>query len=167
MTFDAWVGPPEGAARFVVTRDALEMIASLGGHLHAFLGPEGCRARSLCFTTGEPARALPCTVEVPPEVDEVDWEGTEWTAERLAALVERIPLADCRITVSHELAPLIDGAELDFGEYLRMERFVWSRLVSQDTKEGRRCTCLRSLGTPRGKRATCLDDARQGLVPPP
>ena len=52
---------------------------------------------------------------MPEAVDEVDWEGTEWTEERLAALAERIPLGECRITVAHDLAPLVDGGELDFG----------------------------------------------------
>ncbi|MTB72689.1 peptidase [Arsenicicoccus sp. MKL-02] len=164
MPYAATVDHPGGTARFDVTRDALEMVASLGGHLHAYVGGEGCRAQSLAFTTREPRRALECRVDVPETADDVDWEGTDWTEERLAALAERIPLRDCRITVSAELAPLVDGGELDFGDYLRMERFVWARLAGEATREGRRCTCLRSVGVPRGKRATCLDDARQGLT---
>ncbi|AKT52183.1 hypothetical protein [Arsenicicoccus sp. oral taxon 190] len=166
MPYAATVDHPGGTAQFAVTHDALAMVAALGGHLHAFVGGEGCRAQSLAFSTSEPARALECRIDVPETANDVDWEGTDWTEERLAALAERIPLRDCRITVSAELAPLVDGGELDFGDYLQMERFVWSRLAGEATRAGRRCTCLRSFGVPRGKQATCLDDARQGLSRP-
>lgn len=91
MPYAATVDHPGGTARFDVTRDALEMVASLGGHLHAYVGGEGCRAQSLAFTTREPRRALECRVDVPEAADDVDWEGTDWTEERLAALAERIP----------------------------------------------------------------------------
>lgn len=164
MPYAVTVDHPGGTSRFDVTHDALVMVATLGGHLHAYLGGEGCRAQSLAFTTREPRRTLEGRVDVPEAVDEVDWEGTEWTEERLAALAERISLGECRITVAHDLAPLVDGGELDFGEHLQMERFVWSRLAGDAGRDGRRCTCLRSIGTPRGKRAACLDDARQGLT---
>lgn len=152
--------------RFVVSADALAMVSALGGHLHATVGGEGCRARSLVFSTDEPRERarVECTIDVPPEADEIDWDDGEWTEQRLAALAERIPLADCRLTVGHELFALLDGAELDFGEHLGMQRFVWARLAGDVERAGRRCTCLRTLGEPRGKRATCLDDAGQGLV---
>lgn len=164
MPSQATVDRPGRPVRFTITDDALTMVSTLGGHLHAALGGEGCRAISFTFSTSEPRKALTCTLDVPAELDEIDWESTEWTEERLAALAERVPLADCRLTVAHDLVPWLDGAVLDFGDYLRMERFVWSSLAGDDDRETRRCTCLRTMGAPRGKRATCLDDARQGLV---
>lgn len=161
-TYRASAGADALTASFEVTVDAWAMIAGLGGHLHATLGGEGCRARSLVFSLDEPRRAVDCVVELPDDIDEIDWEDGEWTEQRLAALAERIPPSTCRLTLSRELLPLVDGGLLDFGEYLGMQRFVWARLA---TGTERRCTCLRTLGEPRGKRATCLDDARQGLVP--
>ncbi|WP_409485389.1 peptidase [Arsenicicoccus dermatophilus] len=163
MTRPARVPLPAGEVAFEITDAAWEMIAVLGGHLHAYVGGEGCRARSLAFTTDEPRGAVECELPQESVWDTVDWEDREWTEEALAALAARPE--STRVTVSAELAPLLAGAVLDFGDYLAMERFVWSRLPSA-VKDDRRCTCLRSFGAPRGRRATCLDDARQGLTRP-
>lgn len=156
----AHVDHATGTARLHVTDDAWSMVGILGGRLHAYLSGPGCRATSLAFTTDEPRRCL--DVHVPlTAADDIDWEGIEWTPAALAALAERPDPATYRITVSHDLAPLLDSAVLDFGEHLGMERFVWARLADDAP---RRCTCLRSIGTPLGRRGSCLDDARQGLT---
>ena len=72
MPYAVTVDHPGGTSRFDVTHDALVMVATLGGHLHAYLGGEGCRAQSLAFTTREPRRTLEGRVDVPEAVDEVD-----------------------------------------------------------------------------------------------
>jgi hypothetical protein len=59
------------------------------------------------------------------------------------------------ISVSHELAPKLHGAALDFGSYNKMERFVW---LTMPAVKGPACTCVRSIGAPAGKRSPCLDD---------
>lgn len=64
------------------------------------------------------------------------------------------------MSVSHDLAPKLDGAVLDFGSYNRMQRFVW---LSMPAVKGPSCTCLRSIGPATGKRSICLDDQRIGL----
>lgn len=64
------------------------------------------------------------------------------------------------ISVSHELAPKLDGAVLDFGMYNKMQRFVWRILP---VVKGPACTCLRSVGPAAGKRSPCLSDLELGL----
>jgi hypothetical protein len=65
------------------------------------------------------------------------------------------------VSVSHDLAPMVDGAVLDFGTYNRMQRFVW---LSLPAVKGPQCSCLRSTGAPAGKRSPCLDDEGVGLT---
>lgn len=65
------------------------------------------------------------------------------------------------IIVSHELAPKLDGAVLNFGQYNKIQRFVWLTIPAI---KGPACTCLRSIGPSAGKRSPCLDDQRIGLT---
>jgi Fe-S cluster assembly iron-binding protein IscA len=125
-----------GHARFTVTPAALEMIGVFGGSLHCFQGTGGCRSQGLYFSRTRPKKYLECTFE--PAA------GHAMT-----------------VTVSHELAPRLDGAVLDFGRHNRMQRFVWAALPAV---KGPQCTCLRSMGKPAGKRSPCLDDAGVGIT---
>jgi len=68
---------------------------------------------------------------------------------------------ELELSVSHDLAPKLDGAILDFGLYNKMQRFAW---LSLPAVKGPQCTCLRSTGVPAGKRSPCLDDAGIGLT---
>jgi Fe-S cluster assembly iron-binding protein IscA len=61
--------------------------------------------------------------------------------------------SELEISVSHDLAPKLDGAVLDFGQYNKMQRFVWASLPAV---KGPQCTCLRSTGVPAGKRPRAL-----------
>lgn len=127
-----------GRARFSVTAEALEMISAFGGSLHCYQGTGGCRAQGLYFSRIRPKKFLECTIE--------SAAGTGHTLT---------------ITVSHELAGKLEGAVLDFGNYNRMQRFVWTDLPAV---KGPQCTCLRTMGKPAGRRATCLDDAGVGIT---
>ena len=125
-----------GHGRFFLTGAAAEMIGVFGGTLHCYQGSGGCRKQGLYFSRTLPRKPLRC--ELPP----IEGEGLD-------------------ISVSHDLAPKLDGAVLDFGLYNKMQRFVWASLPAV---KGPQCTCLRSTGTPAGKRSPCLDDAGTGLT---
>lgn len=131
-----------GHGRFFLTDAALEMIAVFGGRLHCYLGPGGCRKQGLFFSRTFPRKPLRCQLVVP-------------------GAGHGEPGAGLEISVSHDLAPKLDGAVLDFGEYNKMQRFVWASLPAV---KGPQCTCLRSSGAPAGKRSPCLDDAGTGLA---
>ncbi|CAM3310763.1 hypothetical protein PSET11_02487 [Arthrobacter ulcerisalmonis] len=127
-----------GHGRFTVTAEALEMIAAFGGSLHCYQGTGGCRVQGLYFSRTRPKKFLAGTLES--------------AADTTRALT---------ITVSHEIASRLDGAVLDFGNYNRMQRFVWTALPAV---KGPQCTCLRSMGKPAGKRSPCLDDIGVGIT---
>jgi hypothetical protein len=132
-----------GHGRFFLTGAALEMIGVFGGTLHCYLGPGGCRKQGLYFSRTLPRKPLRCELRPGrPDYSAAEAEGLE-------------------ISVSHDLAPKLDGAVLDFGLYNKMQRFVWASLPAV---KGPPCTCLRSTGVPAGKRSPCLDDAGTGLT---
>jgi hypothetical protein len=133
-----------GHGRFFLTDAALEMIGIFGGTLHCYLGAGGCRKQGLYFSRTLPRKPLRC--ELRPASPHHGGPG----------FLE--PGLD--ISVSHDLAPKLDGAVLDFGLYNKMQRFVWASLPAV---KGPQCTCLRSTGVPAGKRSPCLDDAGSGL----
>lgn len=132
-----------GQGRFVITAAAAEMLNAFGGRLHCYEGAGGCRKRGLYFSRTEPKKVLRCVLSprgpVPEAAGPFSTEGIE----------------QLELSVSHELAPLLDGATLDFGTYTGRQRFVWVRLPRLKTPS---CTCLRSIGQPAGKRSPCLDD---------
>ncbi|MDD0856697.1 peptidase [Arthrobacter alpinus] len=138
-----------GHGSFTMTGNAVEMIEVFGGLLHCYLGSGGCRKQGLYFSRTEPKQPVRCTLCDPgwPDRDSLD----EWN---------RLNCNEIMISVSHELAPKLDGAVLDFGTYNKMQRFVW---LSMPAISGPSCTCLRSIGTAAGKRSTCLDDQGIGL----
>ncbi|QSZ51375.1 MULTISPECIES: peptidase [unclassified Arthrobacter] len=127
-----------GHGRFHATAEALEMIAVFGGSLHCYLGSGGCRTQGLYFSRTRPKKFIGCTLETLAEAH-----------------------GPATISVSYELADRINGAVLDFGNYNRMQRFVWTGLPAV---KGPQCTCLRSMGKPAGKRSPCLDDAGMGIT---
>ena len=127
-----------GNGRFQATAEALEMIAVFGGSLHCYQGPGGCRVQGLYFSRIRPKKHIACVLESPA--------GTH------GALT---------ISVSYELAHRLDGAVLDFGNYNRMQRFVWTALPAV---KGPQCTCLRSMGKSAGKGSPCLDDIGVGIT---
>lgn len=127
-----------GHGRFQATTEALETIAVFGGSLHCYQGPGGCRSQGIYFSRTLPKKYIACTIDPQPEAHE--------------ALI---------ISISHELADRLDGAVLEFGNYNRMQRFVWTILPAV---KGPQCTCLRSIGKPVGKRSPCLDDAGIGIT---
>ncbi|ABK05901.1 hypothetical protein Arth_4261 (plasmid) [Arthrobacter sp. FB24] len=137
---------PSGA-RFLLTADALEMILVFGGTLHCYRGAGGCRKQGLYFSRTRPKKALDCRLL--PEHSDGD-QGTGATERQ-----------DIAVSVSADLAPALDGAVLDFGNYNGIQRFVWTTLPGV---KGPSCTCLRSVGPPAGKRSPCLDDRRIGLT---
>lgn len=132
-----------GHGRFFITAAAMEMIVVFGGTLHCYLGNGGCRKQGLYFSRSLPRKPLKCRV-LPGQADQTSpgEPGPE-------------------VSVSHDLAPKLDGAVLDFGLYNRMQRLVWTSLPAV---KGPQCTCLRSTGVPAGKRSPCLDDAGIGLT---
>ncbi len=138
-----------GHGSFTMTGNAVEMIEVFGGLLHCYQGNGGCRKQGLYFSRTEPKKPIRCTLSDPewPDRDSLD----EWN---------RINRKGITISVSHELAPKLDGAVLDFGTYNKMQRFVW---LSTPAVTGPSCTCLRSIGPAAGKRSTCLDDQGIGL----
>ncbi len=119
------------------------MIGVFGGTLHCYLGNGGCRKQGLYFSRSLPRKPLKCRV-LPGQGD----HGSSGEP-------------GLEVSVSHDLAPKLDGAVLDFGLYNRMQRFVWTSLPAV---KGPQCTCLRSTGVPAGKRSPCLDDAGIGLT---
>ncbi|MGN7147454.1 peptidase [Arthrobacter sp. SAFR-179] len=139
-----------GQGSFTVTGEAARMIEVFGGLLHCYQGAGGCRKQGLYFSRTEPRKYLRCKLAAPSspedtgagETDQAGWENVA-------------------ISVSHELAPKLDGAVLDFGTYNKMQRFVW---LAMPAVKGPSCTCLRSLGAPAGKRSPCLDDQGLGLA---
>jgi hypothetical protein len=133
-----------GHGRFFLTDAALEMIVIFGGTLHCYMGPGGCRKQGLYFSRTLPRKPLRCELQ-PGGVDQGD-------PGPIGSGVE--------ISVSHDLAPKLNEAVLDFGLYNKMQRFVWASLPAV---KGPQCTCLRSTGVPAGKRSPCLDDAGTGL----
>jgi hypothetical protein len=129
-----------GGGHFLLTADAVEMISAFGGTLHCYDGPGGCRRRGLLFSRTRPGKALRCHVVAG------DGSGPELTDP------DGQPLS---VSVAAALADVVDGATLDFGSYTGRQRFAWTRLPALRTPP---CTCLRSIGTPAGKRAPCLDE---------
>jgi hypothetical protein len=138
-----------GHGSFVLTGDAVAMIAVFGGLLHCYLGSGGCRKQGLYFSRREPKKALQCLLLDPGSAGEASYD--RWG---------RPDGEEFAVSVSHELAPKLDGAVLDFGAYNRMQRFVWR---SMPAVKGPSCTCLRSIGLSAGKRSHCLDDLGIGL----
>jgi hypothetical protein len=142
-----------GYGSFAVTSEAAAMIRIFGGLLHCYQGHGGCRKQGLYFSRTEPKKALRCVLEGPGEEESPGKRGSRGQGDRVGddAIV---------ISVSHELAPKLHGAALDFGSYNKMERFVW---LTMPAVKGPACTCLRSIGAPAGKRSPCLDDQGLGL----
>lgn len=141
-TTDVIMANIPGHGSISVTPAAIEMIRVFGGTLHAYTGAGGCRKEGLYFSTTTPRKFLEC------EWDVDAWDSTSDTE-------------DLFLSVSHQLAPKLDGAVLDFGRFNKMERFVWRTLPAV---KGPQCTCLRSMGAPAGKRSPCLDDEGTGLT---
>lgn len=129
------------------------MIEVFGGLLHCYQGNGGCRKQGLYFSRTGPKKALRCLLGVPGR--EGSNRGTEHNGQNDSFGGEGIILS-----VSHDLAPKLDGAILEFGSYNKMERFVWAMMPAV---KGPACTCLRSIGAPAGKRSACLDDQGTGL----
>lgn len=140
---------PSGA-RFFLTADALEMIQVFGGTLHCYRGAGGCRKQGLHFSRTRPKKALGCRL-LPEHPDGDQGRSALGAGER----------QDIAVSVSADLAPALDRAVLDFGNYNSVQRFVWTTLPGI---KGPSCTCLRSVGPPAGKRSPCLDDRRIGLT---
>lgn len=140
---------PSGA-RFFLTADALEMIQVFGGTLHCYRGAGGCRKQGLYFSRTRPKKAVHCRLL--PEHPGGD-HGPAAPGTRRGE--------EIGVSVSADLAPSLDGAVLDFGNYNGVQRFVW---ISLPGIKGPSCTCLRSVGPPAGKRSPCLDDRHIGLT---
>ena len=134
-----------GHGRFFLTNEAVEMVGVFGGALHCYTGPGGCRKQGLFFSRRLPRKLLRC---------ELRSGGADQSV--LGAMGSGL-----EISVSHDLAPKLDGAVLNFGLYNKMQRFVW---LSLPAVKGPQCTCLRSTGIPAGKRSPCLDDKGIGLT---
>ena len=126
------------------------MIDVFGGVLHCYQGNGGCRKQGLYFSRTEPKKLLRCLLNDPERNGWDTGDGRDLpTGEEML------------ISISHELAPKLDGAVLDFGQYNKIQRFVWLTLPAV---KGPACTCLRSIGPSAGKRSPCLDDQRIGLT---
>ena len=136
-----------GHGQFFLTDAAVEMVTVFGGTLYCYTGPGGCRKQGLYFSRTQPRKALQCKLQGPEAAQESSLAG----------------FGAVEISVSHDLAPKLDRAVLDFGLYNKMQRFVWMSLPSV---KGPQCTCLRSTGVPAGKRSPCLDDKGVGLTDP-
>lgn len=139
-----------GSGSFTVTWEALTMIVAFGGLLHCYQGAGGCRGQGLYFSRTEPKKPLRCLLSDPGRPGNDSLDGWMQTGGEETVL-----------SVSRDLAPKLDGAVLDFGSYNKMQRFVWR---SMPAVKGPACTCLRSVGTPAGKRSPCLDDQGLGLT---
>ncbi|MCV9996209.1 peptidase [Paeniglutamicibacter sp. ZC-3] len=138
-----------GHGSFTVTGDALAMIEVFGGLLHCYQGPGGCRKQGLYFSRTEPKKPIRCLLGDPERFGGGSRDG--WIQAGGEEIV---------VSVSHELAPKLGGAVLDFGSYNKMQRFVW---LSLPAVKGPACTCRRSFGAPAGRRSPCLDDQGLGL----
>lgn len=138
-----------GHGSFTMTGNAMDMIKVFGGLLHCYQGNGGCRKQGLYFSRTEPKKTVLCMLRLPQSPGSNS--PIEW---------KRPSHEEIAISVSHELAPKLDGAVLDFGTYNKMQRFVW---LSMPAIKGPSCTCLRSIGPAAGKRSTCLDDQGIGL----
>ena len=134
-----------GHGSFTATGEAVHMIDVLGGILHCYTGSGGCRKQGLYLSRTEPKKYLRCLVTELP--------GAE-------PATGRIDTQEIVLSVSHDLAPKLDGAVLHFGNYNKMERFIW---LSMPAVTGHPCVCRRSIGAPAGKRSPCLDDSGVGL----
>ncbi|MFQ4149806.1 peptidase [Arthrobacter sp. LAPM80] len=139
-----------GHGTFTVTAEAVHMIDVFGGVLHCYQGNGGCRKQGLYFSRTEPKKLLRCLIRGPEQAG--GDTGHDW---------DRPTGEEILISVSHELAPKLDGAVLDFGQYNKIQRFVWLTLPAV---KGPACTCLRSIGASAGKRSPCLDDQRIGVT---
>ncbi|MCI0139962.1 peptidase [Arthrobacter bambusae] len=128
-----------GHGSFTVTAEAVHMIDVFGGTLHCYQGSAGCRKQGLYFSRTEPKKYLRCLLAEGPA------PGFE---------------TEIALSVSHNLAPKLDGAVLHFGNYNKMQRFIW---LSMPAVPGHPCVCRRSIGAPAGKRSPCLDDSGVGL----
>ena len=128
-----------GHGTFTVTAEAAMMIEDFGGSLYCYQGPGGCRKQGLYFSRTEPKKYLRCLLAEGPG------PGSE---------------TEIALSVSHNLAPKLDGAVLHFGNYNKMQRFIW---LSMPSVPGHPCVCRRSIGAPAGKRSPCLDDSGVGL----
>ena len=128
---------PTIVMRVQLTTSHRPMIGVFGGTLHCYLGPGGCRKQGLYFSRTLPRKPLLCEVRT--------GRGDDKTSGVMESELE--------ISVSHDLAPKLDGAVLDFGQYNKMQRFVWASLPAV---KGPQCTCLRSTGVPAGKRPRAL-----------
>ncbi len=137
-----------GHGSFIVTREALTMITVFGGRLHCYQADGGCRKQGLYFSRTVPKKALQCVV-IGPQPDMASYDGPTGQENE-----------EVMISVSRELAPKLDGAVLDFGSYNKMQRFLW---LAVPVVKGPACTCRRSIGSPAGKNAPCLDDQGIGL----
>ena len=93
------------------------MIDVFGGVLHCYQGKGGCCKQGLYFSRTEPKKLLRCLLNG-PERDGGD-TGDDW---------DRPTGEEMLIGVSHELAPKLDDAVLDFGQYNKIQRFVWLTL---------------------------------------
>lgn len=144
-----------GHGSFTVSADAVAMIKVFGGRLHCYQGSGGCRKQGLYFSRTEPKKPIHCSIEQP----DPDETGSPTAANRVGP--DRAGKKEISISVTHELAPKLDGAVLDFGNHGKMQRFVWLAIPAV---KGPACTCLRSIGTPAGKRSPCLDDRGLGLT---
>ncbi|PYI69923.1 peptidase [Arthrobacter livingstonensis] len=138
-----------GHGSFIMTGDAVAMIRVFGGTLHCFVGGGGCRKQALYFSRTEPKKPLRCLLNGPGVVGDGHRDDDGWLVDD-----------ELVISVSHELAPKLDGAILDFGTYNKMQRFVW---LATPAVKGPACTCLRSIGPAAGKHSPCLDDQGVGL----
>ncbi|MHA7277767.1 peptidase [Arthrobacter sp. Hz1] len=130
------------------------MIEVFGGVLHCFQGSGGCRSQGLFFSLVLPRKPVFGTLSPIP--------GTSADRRDRGAgpPAQEHDLTAIQLSVSNDLAPKIDGAVLDFGDYNNLHRFIWLTLPAV---KGPRCTCRRSFGPPAGKRSPCLDDQRLGL----
>lgn len=144
-----------GHGQFFLMGAALEMVGVFGGALHCYLGSGGCRKQGLYFSRTLPRKSLRCTLR--PARAAGPAQGAEFTGSRGNWPEGPAP----EVSVSHDLAPMVDGAVLDFGTYNKMQRFVW---LSLPAVKGPQCSCLRSAGAPAGKRSPCLDDEGVGLT---
>lgn len=136
-----------GHGHFFLTAPAVEMVAVFGGTLHCYQGDGGCRKQGLYFSRTPPRKPLGCELRLAP----AKFPGNDGRGAGRSLAV----------SVSHDLAPKLDRAVLDFGTYNKMQRFIW---LSLPAVKGPQCSCLRSTGTPAGKRAPCLDDEGLGLT---
>lgn len=132
---------------FALTGEAVAMIGIFGGLLHCYQGAGGCRKQGLYFSRTEPKKPLRCLISAPGDAGSEPSEGADGVEEIV-------------VSVSHELAPKLNGAVLDFDTYNKMQRFAWQTMPAV---KGPACTCQRSFGAAAGKHSPCLDDQGIGL----